>query len=72
MDQESLANPEMPKTLFELMQEHICNMLAHYMYFIESKVGIPITGEWKKKLEDMVGIHNLCDEVISTFSMILR
>ena len=58
-DQKSLANPETPRTLFEVMQEHICNMLAHYMYFIGSKIGTPNTGKWKKELENLVEIHNL-------------
>jgi hypothetical protein len=66
LDQESLANPEIPQTLFELMQEHICNMLAHYMYFIASKVGIPNTGELKK-LENMIGILNLCEDVTHSY-----
>jgi hypothetical protein len=72
LDQGSLANPKIPQTLFEVMQEHICNMLAHYMYFIASKVEITNTGEWKKKLENLVGIKNLCDEVILTWSVIIR
>jgi hypothetical protein len=71
LDQESLANPEIPRTLFEVMQEHICEMLAHYMYFIASKIGMPNTGEWKKKLENLVGIQNLCEEVILTWSVII-
>jgi hypothetical protein len=65
LDQESLANPEIPRTLFEVMQEHICNMLAHYMYFIAPKAGMPNTGEWMKKLENLGGIQNLCREIVS-------
>jgi len=57
LDQESLANPEIPQTLFEVMQEHICNMLAHYMYFIAPKAGMPNIGDWEENLENLVGIQ---------------
>lgn len=60
----------MPRTLFEVMQEQICNMLEHYVYFTVSKIGMINKGQ-SKMLEDLVEDGNLGKEIL-TWGEIIR
>lgn len=57
--QEDADSPRTSQTLYDVMREHLCQMLAHYMVFIASRIGI----SWDKSLDKRLGFKELTGSI---------